>query len=262
MGDIVRTFNIPLPPNHARKTPDDNACPSQTPTTEAGAESLEITLHEPALTADNLGLKTWAAAYLLAKRLALLQSLPASFPPGARILELGAGTGLVGLAAAAIFQTPLLLTDLPDIVPNLQRNIDANTATLALHGGNASTAVLDWADPNTTPCTAEPNSFPLILSADPIYSSQHPALLVNAIAYHLSFSKDARVVIELPLREAFAAEREDLRARMGGLGLVVRVEGEEVGFDDWGVGPDGEEEEEEGERKGEVRCWWGVWGWG
>lgn len=54
--------------------------------------------------------------------------------------------------------------------------------------------------------------------------------------------------MELPLREAYQPEIAEFRERMGGIGLGFWEEGEEVGFDDWGRG------------KGEVRCWWGVWG--
>ena len=63
----------------------------------------------------------------------------------------------------------------------------------------------------------QPNSFPLILAADPIYSSDHPRLLVQTIEHHLSKSKDARFIVELPLRELYAAEREDLKQRLESL---------------------------------------------
>ncbi|KAK3723266.1 Protein-lysine N-methyltransferase rrg1 [Vermiconidia calcicola] len=244
MGDITRTFTIPLAPT-ARSEPDTSS-----PTSKD--ECIEITLHEPAMQADNLGLKTWAASYLLAKRLPSLR--PHFFPtrqPQAAILELGSGTGLVGLAAAAMFKTHVILTDLPEIVPNLERNLQANTAALERHGGSAETAVLDWSQPSNFSVTSAPNTFALILSADPIYSPAHPQLLVQAIDYHLSKTKEARVVIELPLRDAYVAERRDMRERMAKLGLELVDEGEEVGYDDW----------TSGDELTEVRCWWGVWGW-
>ena len=60
-------------------------------------------------------------------------------------------------------------------------------------------------------------------------------------------------MVELPLREAYMAEIGEFRARMTDLGLWLLVEGEEVGFDDWGSGSmDG---------RVEVKCWWGVWAW-
>lgn len=247
MGAITRSFAIPWNSKHA----------------DASGEVLELTLHEPALTADNLGLKTWASSYLLAKRLSILRSILPPLSRGARILELGAGTGLVGLAAAAIFQTHVILTDLPEIVQNLDQNVRANSTILAQHGGSCKAGVLDWSDPDTLLQNSESSSivplthahsFPLILAADPIYSPEHPRLLVNAIGHHLSRNVDtARVVIELPLREAYALERQDLIERMTALGLVVVDEGEEVGYDDWASGNSNE--------LSEVKCWFAIWGW-
>ena len=230
-GDLTRTFSIPL-----GNTDDD---------------ALTITLHEPALQADNLGLKTWASSYLLAKRLRTLQDGMSLLDSGARILELGAGTGLVGLAAAAVFHTRVVLTDLPEIVPNLQRNAATNSDVVSAHGGMVEVSILDWSKPEDFGLVSAPFSFPVILAADPIYSSNHPQLLVRAIDRHLSRTQDAQAVIELPLREAFSDERNDLRTRMYGIGLKVLSEGEEVGYDDW----------TQGNERAEVRCWWSVWGW-
>ena len=230
-GDLTRTFNVPLG--------------------NAEENSVTITLHEPALQADNLGLKTWASSYLLAKRLRTLRDSMPKLAPDVRILELGAGTGLVGLAAAAVFKARVVLTDLPDIVPNLQRNATSNFDVVAAYGGDVEVSILDWSKPEEFAPTSIPCSFPLILAADPIYSSDHPQLLVQAIGRHLSKCQGARVVIELPLREAFVDERKDLRDRMHGLVLQVLGEGEEIGYDDW----------TKGNERAEVRCWWSVWGW-
>nr|OQO28161.1 hypothetical protein B0A51_04581 [Rachicladosporium sp. CCFEE 5018] len=246
MGDISRCFKIPL---SAKTLQDDSEEAADT------ADWIEITLHEPALAADSLGLKTWASSYLLAKRLCLLRDTLPPLTKYTLILELGAGTGLVGLATAAVLQQRVILTDLPAIVSNLQRNIHKNADLLATRQGSASTAVLDWSMPETFTHpghAGEAHSFSLILAADPVYDAHQPELLVNAIDYHLEHAENARVVIELPLREGFAAERQDLRNRMEVIGLEIREQGEEVGYDDW-TDHDGE--------MAEVRCWWAVWGW-
>ncbi|KAH9833908.1 VPS28-domain-containing protein [Teratosphaeria destructans] len=259
MGAISRTFVIPM--NHALAEMTDESRSSEHETVVESNEDLQITLHEPALTADNLGLKTWASSYLLAKRMALLKDTIPALPSDANILELGAGTGLVGLTAAALLHRHVILTDLPAIVPNLENNATANATLIASHGGSVSTAILDWSSPstfflptntNTPDQTCPPNTFPLILTADPIYSPEHPRLLVDAVAYHLSRSSQARVMVEMPVREAYGEERRVFRERMGEMGLMVCGEGEELGLDDWG-GVDAEGVE--------VRCWWSVWGW-
>lgn len=229
-GDLTRTFNIPVG--------------------DGPGDMMTITLHEPALQADNLGLKTWASSYLLAKRLSALRNSLPKMSSTAYVLELGSGTGLVGLAAAAIFQPHVLLTDLPEIVVNLQRNAVSNLDSVRAYNGDVSTFVLDWTKPQDFAFTSAPFGFPLILAADPIYSTDHPRLLVQTIEYHLSKSADARVIIELPLREAFVAERKDLRDRLCKAGLQLMEEGEESGYDDW----------VSGDERAEVRCWWSVWG--
>lgn len=206
------------------------------------SESLELTIHEPTLTADNLGLKTWASSYLLSKRLSQLPLPP--FPEGARALELGSGTGLVGLAAAGTLPgvSSVLLTDLPEIVPNLQRNVDRNRAAL---GSTVDVAVLDWRDDAEV---EEARRFELVLVADPIYSPEHPALVAGVVGGWMKRGGEARAVVELPLREGFGGEREDFKVKMGEQGLVVVEQGVETGWDDWG--------------NGEVSCWWSIWSWG
>ena len=230
----------------------------QSTTTE---RKISITLHEPSLTADNLGHKTWLASYLLAKRLHdVLSSLPIlrdvsnrslSFTENARpcILELGAGTGLVGIAAAALFHTHVHLTDLPDIVPNLHTNVRANEQSFESSGGSASVGVLDWSDLPLD--VAEMEKYDIILAADPLYSPQHPPWLVQAIGRYLKRDKEASVVIELPLRDAYAPEIDDLKTGMEALGLGIIAQGEESGFDDWANGVE----------RQKVRCWWAVWAW-
>ena len=216
-----------------------------------GSRNIQIVLHEPSLTEDNLGLKTWASSYLLAKRLHLVE-LP-SFPPGVqrRVLELGAGTGLVGIAAAAVWGVKVHLTDLPEIESNLAMNVRDNGQVICQGGGIATTGVLDWSD--TTNPASDQGRYTIILAADPLYSPEHPALLVQTIGRYLLRSAEARVLVELPLREAYAPEISDFVLRMRALGLETSDQGEEVGYDDWGGGEDGGLKE--------VRCWWGIWIW-
>ncbi|KAL4893681.1 putative methyltransferase-domain-containing protein [Aspergillus ambiguus] len=226
-------------------------------------EELTLTLHEPSLTADNLGMKTWVSSYLLSQRLhSLLESTPQLVPSTStapkrdrtlRALELGAGTGLVGLSFAAIrgSHASIHLTDLPDIVPNLSHNVALNVELLNKTNGTVTTGVLDWTvTPNPLPTAAE--QYDVILAADPLYSPSHPKLLVDTITHWLSRGLDARVVLEMPLRDAYLPQVQELRDRMATLGLAVVDEGEEVGYDDWETADGGALA---------VRCWWSVWGW-
>lgn len=253
MGAITRSFAIPLSPSD-KSTQAPSSCNELSSDYDSNT-TVQLTLYEPPMTADNLGLKTWASSYLLAKQLCSLRQHVPDLVPDAAILELGAGTGLVGMAAALVFERHTILTDLPEIVPNLEQNSRSNSEVISSCGGSVSAAVLDWTRPDELELESfdgSPRSFPLIVVADPIYSSDHPRMLVNAIDCHLSMDESARLVIELPLREAYADERQDLRDRLAGIGLRIIVQGEEVGYDDWSAG--------QGEELSEVKCWWSIWG--
>ncbi|GIJ83415.1 hypothetical protein Asppvi_002235 [Aspergillus pseudoviridinutans] len=226
-------------------------------------EELTLTLHEPSLTADNLGMKTWVSSYLLSRRLHnILDVTPPLVPSSSttpksdrtlRALELGSGTGLVGLSFAALrgSSATIHLTDLPDIVPNLAHNVSLNVELLSRTDAAVTTGVLDWSvAPSPLPTREE--QYDLILAADPLYSPKHPKWLVETVGHWLSRGLDARVVVEMPLRDAYLPQVQEFRQRMQQLGLAVVEEGEEVGYDDW-EGADG--------GALEVRCWWSVWGW-
>jgi predicted nicotinamide N-methyase len=220
------------------------------PRSHALGKPCTISLHEPALTADNLGFKTWASSYLLAKR---LENIDVPSGTGCRVLELGAGTGLAGLAAAVIWGFSVHVTDLPEIVPNLARNVERNQEVIDENGGSVTTGVLDWSE-ETDEELVNGERYPIIITADPLYSPKHPELLSNTIKNQLAVNSLSRVIIELPLRDAYRPQVEELKRRMVEIGLRLLERGEETGYDDWGGG-DGQHEE----GLTEVKCWWGIW---
>lgn len=242
MGTISRDFRIPT-----------------------ASDSFTLSIHEPAMTGDDLGLKTWAASYMLSKRLHTFNLVSPSTRATSRILELGSGTGLVGLAMAAL-GADVVLTDLPSIHENLARNASDNAAVIEQRSGSTRTGTLDWTLPTSCELYANgavdetldaaTSKFPIILAADSLYSPDHPRMLVDTIAQWLSEDDTAQVIIEFPYREAYLPEIKDFRERMERIGLHILQEGEESGFDDWGASgtADGEED------RALVTCWWSHWG--
>ena len=118
---------------------------------EPEGEPFELIIREPALTGDSLGFKTWGSSYVLSQRLPhlaasslshLFNESEAQGKPS--IVELGSGTGLLGLAAAALWRSAVALSDLPNITLNLKVNADRNKELIEARGGRLRVGELTW----------------------------------------------------------------------------------------------------------------------
>ncbi|KAL2199127.1 putative methyltransferase-domain-containing protein [Corynascus similis CBS 632.67] len=237
------------------------------PFEDHGNGSFNLAIREPPLTGDSLGLKTWGSSYALARLLHEFGSGPLAhlFVPGAlsgpnEVLELGSGTGLLGLAAACIWQASVVLTDLPTIIPNLEHNASLNREVVEGQGGRAEVAPLTWGgseEEDVHPMFREPNRFRLIIVADPLYDDNHPILLASAIDEQLALDPAARVLVMVPQRdETTKALLSGLRDELGRRTSPLLCLEENVvdGQDDWG--------DEHGDNDGvsPVGFWWGIFG--
>ncbi|KAI5467305.1 putative methyltransferase-domain-containing protein [Mariannaea sp. PMI_226] len=224
-------------------------------------EPFELIIKEPALTGDSLGFKTWGSSYVLSQHLPKLAetSLFRLFDetlgqPRPEVLELGSGTGLLGLAAAAFWKAPVALSDLPNIVPNLRENVVKNAHLVESRGGSLTVGPLTWGgkeDEIDQELFGEPYQFKIVLAADPLYDDDHPALLASAICEHLALGSESRAVVMVPKRdattvrllEAFKQAMLDLETP-----LFCEEEDELAGQDDW----------VDNDEAGQVRCWLGI----
>lgn len=222
--------------------------------------SITVQIDEtPGLSAKSLSFSTWGAAFVLSD---ILHKFPP--PPqthsgtedNLQILELGAGTGLVGISAAAIWKQDVLLTDLPSILSGLEANISANQTLLDDYGVRASCGSMDWSAPKTLniPSTNRiiyPNSKnkpSTILAADTLYDPEHASLMTNTISTWLSKDREARAVLCYALRFAYIDCIREFWELMDARGLECTQEGRVMGREEWNEVPGTEFE-------------WSVWRW-
>ncbi|EFX06104.1 glucose-inducible sam-dependent methyltransferase [Grosmannia clavigera kw1407] len=219
-------------------------------------EAIDLILCEPAIVGDSLGFKTWGTAYVMACMLPQLAAtrelchLGLGGGPAPHVLELGAGTGLLGLAAAALWRADVVLTDLAAIVPNLAANVARNTAVVERHGGRARAAVLQWGGRRAADCPEEADPllllgtahrkqpFSLVLAADALYDDGHAELLASAIDEQLASSLAGRALVMVPLRDGHTETiARAFVLAMAARSLVVADEGRADGQDtDWSGG--------------------------
>ncbi|KAK5663513.1 hypothetical protein OQA88_3943 [Cercophora sp. LCS_1] len=131
------------------------------------------------------------------------------------------------------------MTDLPEILPNLEHNVALNASTIEGCGGRAEAAALTWggSERDSDPRFGRGGRYKLIIVADPLYDDNHPALLAGAIDEHLSLDSGARVLIMVPQRDEITKEllailRDTLAS--GPTPLVCSDESIVPGQDDWG----------------------------
>ncbi|KAH7920949.1 hypothetical protein BV22DRAFT_1039237 [Leucogyrophana mollusca] len=124
-----------------------------------------------------VGLQSWASAILLAERMC---ADPKPFLGSVhnaqviRVLELGAGTGLLSIVTAQIFtrlkiEASVTATDYhPSVLFNLSQNVATNNVPVNVHA-------LDWSNPPHL------ESFDVVLAADVIYHPEHARWIKDCI---------------------------------------------------------------------------------
>ncbi|KAF9076505.1 putative methyltransferase-domain-containing protein [Rhodocollybia butyracea] len=111
----------------------------------------------------------WPAGQILSNY--LIKKGPA-YLQGKRVVELGSGTGLVGLTAASLGANKVWITDQKPLLNIMQQNLSMNSLER-----NCSVAELDWG--TSIPHMISPPD--LILAADCVYFEPAFALLVQTL---------------------------------------------------------------------------------
>ncbi|KAJ7047839.1 putative methyltransferase-domain-containing protein [Mycena alexandri] len=200
--DITRTFSFP---------------------SKSGTIRIELN-DAPLSNADHtsVGLQSWGSAIVLAERLC---ASPASFnlldAQPLRVLELGAGTGLLSIAVAKLLPHPDTIVVATDYHPAILTNLAANLRTNFpgdRSGARVSALELDWASPARDAPFDAP--FDVVLAADVVYHPEHARWIRGCVARML--------------RRPSSKSKSDSSADPGGvfhLIVPVRTSGRHEGMD-------------------------------
>ena len=146
-----------------------------------------------------------------------------------RVLDLGSGTGIVGLAAAASGACErVVLTDLPSVVPLLQRNAEHNAA--AVEATDILPLALAWDDTSALRSVAAHGPFDLILGGDLLYRTQVVEPLLTAL--HALSGKETAILLAASLGHSpetlklFAARAAEAGFRAEWLDASAQQQGE------------------------------------
>ncbi|KAF8844197.1 hypothetical protein BDN67DRAFT_963321 [Paxillus ammoniavirescens] len=143
-----------------------------------------------------VGLQSWGSAIIFAERMcADPERYLGALHPGTanrlRVLELGAGTGLLSITASQIFarlsvESGINATDYhPSVLENLAQNVRTNNVAVTVDA-------LDWCTP---PAGVEP--YDVVLAADVIYYPDHAMWIRNCVERTLKKSGVFWLVIPL-----------------------------------------------------------------
>ena len=221
-GEIVREFAFPMD----QATPTLSLTVRDAPLPPSDAHSRQGAKEAAAA----VGVQTYASSVIMCD---LLVAEPRTFYPaldGSRapctdpftIVELGAGTGIVGMIAVKLmalrdFASEVFITDYhDDVMSNLRYNLDTHLLNEPTPNVRVVCEALDWralhallhpeAAAEGVVCRVPPpQSASLLLAADVVYDPLHATWLLAAIKYLLrqpETDPDARAHILVPVRSA------------------------------------------------------------
>lgn len=155
---------------------------AQSVTLSVGGVALSVAQEPGREVADRgTGGTVWNCAFVMAKYLERLAAAEGDAWRSLRVCELGSGTGIVGIAAAALFRPAhLLLTDLPAQLPLIEANLAAARAAASGEAaaalGRVSVDTLDWAAP-----AAGAGAYDVLLASDCVWPKVDNSLFVRAL---------------------------------------------------------------------------------
>jgi len=160
------------------------------------------------------GCVVWNGAVVLAKSLESWNALGILTIAGHLVLELGAGTGMLAIAAAML-GARVIATEQEDRLKLLRRNIENHSEEgpdhwrtgdpwrIGRRGGSVDLLELDWFRPQDAP------EADLVLATDVVYTEEVTAALVRCLAF---YTAPAILAVELRTEEVHYGFIEELAA--------------------------------------------------
>lgn len=166
---LTRTFSFPIF--------DDKGI-------QSGSADVELN-DAPLLSQDHtsVGLQSWGSSILFAERICAEPRIYDLFPSeNVRVLELGAGTGMLSIAVAKLWEhsrcsVEIVATDYhQQVLENLQANVQANF----ISSSPITVLPLDWQSPAYN--APLDDAFNVILAADVIYHPDHASWIKACVS--------------------------------------------------------------------------------
>ncbi|CAG8570681.1 9490_t:CDS:2 [Racocetra fulgida] len=206
-GPIIRDWSFPAPPGNNKP--------------------ISLKIRDSTLLDDDVGFKTWGAAYLLAKRCTSGQAMPLDKIQSTFILEIGTGTGLVGLTCAMIGCLNVLLTDYHlNVLSNVAYNINLNQLQNVV-----KVEKLDWKDIANGVEPEFQQKFDIIVGADIVYEVAHANWIPKVIKKFMK--KGGTFYLMIPLRPTHTLEVELFERCMEEQGFILQSRQDQQGLDDF-----------------------------
>lgn len=146
---------------------------------EVRLENIHKTLLFYQNSIGNVSCVVWDAALVLTKYLEKQSTKSPFWLKGLRIVELGAGLGCVGIAAAC-YGGDVIMTDLPEVVPQLEKTIDLNRAAWS-EKGKISAVALAWGHNKPIELEFIHQQIDIILMSDCVYYEESVDPLIETL---------------------------------------------------------------------------------
>ncbi len=121
-----------------------------------------------------------------------MPAVAAELVKGRQVLELGCGTGVLGITLACL-GAQVTLTDTADILPHVKRNILCNEQLIQSGKGAAAGTVLDWREAGAQPIMNR--LYDVIIGADLLYSAKNVTPLADVLAELRQHSTDCTLIL-------------------------------------------------------------------